>query len=182
MRDFDRTISELACVWPPGIAERTLAALVSPWGATAQGVVAAAALRRAGRPAIPALVAVPLTILLGRSVKKLVSRPRPGISRFERKGRQSFPSTHVAGPAALVACLWRLSPRTTGWRVSLILGSAITVGVARERVAAKKHWPSDVVAGLALGAVVGALVGSAGALRGRGATGASRGQMEGAPR
>jgi len=167
MRNVERSISELARVRPPGRAERTLAALASPWGATAGGLVAAAALRRAGRPAIPAALAVPLTMAVGTTLKRMIGRPRPGISRFEREGRHSFPSTHVAGPAALLACLWFLSPRTWGWRATLALGGAVTLVVARERVAVRKHWPSDVAAGIALGSMVGALVGTIGARRAR---------------
>lgn len=102
---------------------------------------------------------------VGKTVKRAIGRPRPGISRFERKGRQSFPSTHTAGPAALLGCLWFVSPRTRGWRATVALVGAITLVVARERIAARKHWPSDVAAGLALGAIVGGLVGAVGARR-----------------
>jgi membrane-associated phospholipid phosphatase len=181
MRDIDRHLSKVAGRRPPGGAERMLAALVSPWGATAHGLVAAVALRRAGRPGIPAALAPALTILAGKAMKNIVGRARPGISRFERNGRRSFPSTHVAGPAALLSCLFCVSPRSAGWRVSLALGTAITVLVACERVAARKHWPSDVVAGVALGAAVGALVGLVGP-RALAACGAVRAAPEGRAR
>jgi len=136
-----------------------LAALASPWPAALEGLAAALALRAAGRPALPAAVAVPSTILVGRAIKKLVHRPRPGLARFSRNGRQSFPSTHVAGPVALLACLWPLSPRTGGWRAALAIGGVLALLVARERVCAGKHWATDVAAGAVFGAAIGTALG-----------------------
>ena len=67
----------------------------------------------------------------------------------------------MAGPAALVASLLFLAPRTKPWIAVVALGTAITVTAAVERVCAARHWPTDVLAGAALGAALGAAVGRA---------------------
>ena len=126
-----------------------------------QGLAAALALRAEGRPWVPVALTPPVAVSIAKVVKRFTSRPRPGISRFERKGRQSFPSSHVAGPAALFASLYFLAPRTRPWFVILALGTAMTVTAAVERVCAARHWPTDVLAGAALGAAIGAAVGRA---------------------
>ena len=133
--------------------------LASPWAATVEGLAAAVALRASGRPGLPAALAAPSALMVGNALKRLIARPRPGLARFARKGRESFPSTHVAGPLAVLACVWCLAPRTMGWRAALGLGAAVTVVAARERVCAGEHRASDVVAGAALGAAIGLAVG-----------------------
>jgi len=133
--------------------------LASPWAATVEGLAAAVALRASGRPGLPAAMAAPFALVLGKILKRLIGRPRPGLARFSRKGRESFPSTHMAGPLALLASTWFLAPRTAAWRLGLALGGAIALVVARERVCAGEHWASDVAAGAALGAVIGAGLG-----------------------
>jgi membrane-associated phospholipid phosphatase len=139
-----------------------IAALASPWAATVEGLVAALALRAAGRPALPAAVAAPLTLGAGKALKTLVDRRRPGLARFTRKGMQSFPSTHVAAPVAVLASVACLAPRTKKWRTALALGGVATIVVARERLSAGAHWASDVAAGAALGAVIGTVLGRVG--------------------
>jgi membrane-associated phospholipid phosphatase len=126
-----------------------------------QGLAAALALRAAGRPWLPVALTPPSALAVAKLLKLLASRPRPGISQFERKGRQSFPSSHVAGPAALVTSLYFLAPRTKPWIAVLALGTAMTAAVAVERVCAARHWPTDVLAGIALGAAIGGAVGRA---------------------
>jgi membrane-associated phospholipid phosphatase len=167
-RSLDPAISRLARRRPPGRVGLISAKLASPWAATVEGLAFALALRASGRPGLPAALAAPATLLVGNAVKTLVSRPRPGFARFARKGRQSFPSTHVAGPVALLACLWALAPRSRGWRAALAFGGAAALFVARERVCAGEHWASDVLAGAALGAVIGAGIGRAGKARSSG--------------
>jgi membrane-associated phospholipid phosphatase len=144
---------------PPGEAARICAALASPWAATVEGLAAALALRASGRPGLAAAVSAPTTLIVGQMIKRLVSRPRPGLARFTRTGRQSFPSTHVAAPVALLACLWRLAPRTAAWRAVLGLGGVLALVVARERVCAGEHRASDIAAGAVLGAVMGSALG-----------------------
>ena len=159
MGKFDGPISLAARRWPPGAAARTSAMLASPWAATVEGLAAAVALRASGRPALPTALAAPCALLIGNLLKKWIGRPRPGLARFTRKGRESFPSTHMAGPLAVLAATWCLAPRTLAWGSTLALGSAAALVVARERVCAGEHWASDVVAGAALGAAIGVAFG-----------------------
>ena len=133
--------------------------LASPWAAIVEGLAAAVALRASGRSGLPAALAAPSALVVGNMLKKWIARPRPGLTRFTRKGRESFPSTHVAGPVAVLTTAWCLAPRTTGWRAALALGTGVAFVAARERVCAGEHWASDVVAGAALGAAIGAALG-----------------------
>jgi membrane-associated phospholipid phosphatase len=133
--------------------------LASPWAAIVEGLAVAVALRASGRPGLPAALAAPSALMVGNMLKKWIARPRPGLTRFAHKGRESFPSTHVAGPIAVLTTAWCLAPRTAGWRAALALGSGIAFVAARERVCAGEHWASDVVAGAALGAAIGAALG-----------------------
>jgi membrane-associated phospholipid phosphatase len=162
---LDHSLSRSGRLSPPGVAGHLLAKAVSPWGATVQGLAAAVALRASGRPWVPVALTPPAAASLAKVLKWLTSRSRPGISRFEKKGRQSFPSSHVAGPAALFASLYFVAPRTKPWFVVLALGTAMTVTAAVERVCAARHWPTDVLAGAALGAAIGTAVGRAASSR-----------------
>jgi membrane-associated phospholipid phosphatase len=67
----------------------------------------------------------------------------------EHTSRRSFPSRHVASGVAMAVIGWRAHPRL-GW----VMGSvALLLGISR--VAAGLHYPSDVLAGAALGGLVG---------------------------
>jgi undecaprenyl-diphosphatase len=169
--NLDRALSSIARRRPPRTAERMLAAVASPWAAVVEGLVLALAQRSAGRRAAPVALAAPAALGVGNVLKRMVSRPRPGLSRFERNGRRSFPSTHVAGPVALLSCSFCLGSRTWSKRAALGLATAAALAVAHERIAAGKHWPSDVVAGAALGALMGAALGLACAPRREAAAG-----------
>ena len=158
---LDHALSRTGRLAPPGMAGHLLAKAVSPWGATVQGLAAAVALRAAGRPWLPVALTAPAAVGVAKLLKRVTSRPRPGITRFKKDGKQSFPSSHVAGPAALFTSLFFLAPRTNAWRLVLTIGGAITATAAVERICAAKHWPSDVLAGAALGAAVGGAIGRA---------------------
>ena len=143
------------------------ARLGSPWVTTVEGLAAALALRAAGRPSFAAAVAAPSAIAAGKVLKRLIGRPRPGFARFARNGTQSFPSTHVAGPVALLTCVWCLAPRTKGWRAALTIGGGASLLLAVERVCAGKHWATDVAAGAVFGAFIGTALGRLAARRDR---------------
>ena len=159
MRNLDGALSVSARSHPPGVAARASAMLASPWAAIVEGLATAVALRASGRPGFPAALAAPSALLVGNILKRRIARPRPGLSRFTRKGHESFPSTHVAGPLAVLACAWCLAPRTKAWRAALALGTGVAFVAARERMCAGKHWASDVVAGAALGVAIGTALG-----------------------
>ena len=65
-------------------------------------------------------------------------------------GWASFPSGHMASAAVMAACCWALWPR--GRALYLLFVALVAVGL----VGADYHWLSDVAAGAALGAAVGA--------------------------
>jgi membrane-associated phospholipid phosphatase len=100
--------------------------------------------------------------------KRLVGRKRPvlyttaGITgAADPNNQRSWPSGHATGAAALAASYWLTRNRisdggssdTHAWTLA-----AGAVAVAALRVAAAKHFPSDVVPGLILGIATAGLV------------------------
>jgi membrane-associated phospholipid phosphatase len=94
-------------------------------------------------------------------LKRIVGRKRPVLYTSEGipeaaapNNQQSWPSGHASGAAALATSYWltrnRISNggRNDAHAVALAVGA---VGVAALRVAAAKHFPSDVLGGLLLG-------------------------------
>ncbi|MBP2475390.1 membrane-associated phospholipid phosphatase [Crossiella equi] len=89
-------------------------------------------------------------------VKHLVRRPRPHHPAVQvRTGTPSglsFPSAHATSTAAAAVLLGGLAGR----RATPVLLSALVPPMALSRLVLGVHYPSDVVAGAALGAAVGA--------------------------
>jgi membrane-associated phospholipid phosphatase len=104
-----------------------------------------------------------LAPLLEWILKQLVGRPRPEDVSL------SFPSGHSTASAAFFGAVMflagSLSPRAG--RVVRALAVVMIVLVGMARVILRAHWPSDVLAGIALGL---ALAAAAGWLAGRDAT------------
>ncbi|MEV6755970.1 phosphatase PAP2 family protein [Streptomyces sp. NPDC051214] len=97
--------------------------------------------------------------LASMGVKRVVRRPRPGGDKgpeplVRTAGRHSFPSSHATSAAAATVAYGALSP--LGARVVPPLAAAMCVS----RMVVGVHYPSDVAAGAALGALT-ARVGSA---------------------
>jgi undecaprenyl-diphosphatase len=120
------------------------------------------------RPGATVLVLVLLGGLLVHVLKLALGMPRPvavlgmhnvevvGIALFTR----AFPSGHAAMLSALAAAAWCWPggrPRRPEDYVLPALFSALAVGGALARVIAGAHWPSDVLAGAALGLAIGTL-------------------------
>ena len=90
-----------------------------------------------------------------RVVKPLVSRPRPNhavagvIQRAPAGGAMGFPSNHAANAAAAAAVA------ATAYPAYRLLFWALAALVAYSRVYCGVHYPGDVLAGLALGALIG---------------------------
>jgi len=159
LEGIDQVLSYLGRRHPPRPAARLLAKSASPWAATVQGLAAAAALRKEGRPWVPVALSAPAAVGAANVLKKLTDRRRPGFTRFKRKGHESFPSSHVTGHAAVLAALWYVAPRSKAWRAVVVSACGMSIAIAVERVCAGRHWPSDVIAGAALGLGVGAALG-----------------------
>jgi membrane-associated phospholipid phosphatase len=112
---------------------------------------------RTGRGAVAlyAVACVALTPLVIEPVERVVHRPRPQFADpFARVTGYSFPSghsVHIVTYALVVAVLlppaW---PRR--WRVAVVgTGAVAVLAVGWSRVALGAHYPSDVLAGWALG-------------------------------
>jgi undecaprenyl-diphosphatase len=83
-------------------------------------------------------------------VKRLVRRPRPGhVEPLVRTaGRHSFPSSHATSAAAAAVAYGALGARVVPPLAAAMCVSRLVVGV---------HYPTDVAAGAALGAVTARL-------------------------
>lgn len=88
--------------------------------------------------------------------KVVLARPRPELfpdGGLYPTSTPSFPSGHATGSVAFYLTLYLLSRRAIpgwSWLVGLI-GGLLTFGIAVSRLYLQVHYPSDVLAGLALG-------------------------------
>jgi undecaprenyl-diphosphatase len=138
------------------IVARVITDVGSPVGAAVTAVVVGAALAWIRRSWLPLLV-----IVLGASgigiinmaVKRLVSRSRPPlVTAVLGEPGFSFPSGHTAGTTVVwLLSAWMIGRqvgRVAVWTGTLLM--IIAVGVSRVYLGV--HFPSDVLAGWALGA------------------------------
>jgi undecaprenyl-diphosphatase len=150
---------DLAAERTPGVSElaRLVTWLGSLWLLVPVGVVCCTLLARAGL----VIEAVALAVaLLGATViadvtKALTSRPRPPVEHLQRVVGSSFPSTHATQASAFWLSLVlavrhaRIAKRTT---IAAAAAAMVAVAaVAWSRVYLGVHYPSDVLAGVALG-------------------------------
>jgi undecaprenyl-diphosphatase len=139
-------------------------------------IVAAAALWWHGQRLLVALapaIALGTTGAIVGIVKQLVGRARPGLTdRLVSDSGLSFPSGHSADSTALfvtlaivVAAVLLRKPLAR----ALVVGSALLAGglIGLTRLVLAAHWPTDVLAGWALGLFVAVAVGSVAALAAR---------------
>lgn len=121
------------------------AAAAAAWGTDGAGLRHTAAAVEAAAWAVG-------TVELG---KALAARNRPVLytadaadAAHDLDSRRSFPSGHAAAAFAVATSLWLDGDRPPATR-GAVLGGAALVGVLR--VAAARHFPSDVVVGAAMG-------------------------------
>jgi membrane-associated phospholipid phosphatase len=128
---------------------------------TASGLVGASIDHRRRRQWLAAAATGPAAIGVNFVVKVAVGRERPLIEEHPPLARAptklSFPSAHATSSVAAATAIGRVEPRA--WPAAFGLAAAICVG----RPYLGMHYPSDVLAGAALGAALGTLVPGLGA-------------------
>lgn len=155
------------------LAMETMHHLASPWLTVVMRLVTASASapvaivlslglgirwwRQIGRRAEAVILLVTLTssAALGRGLKLLFARPRPQLLPWLTTAEGwSFPSGHTLTAMVLGGLLaWLMGRRLSGWRqVALWVGAGLWAGlVGLSRVYLGIHYPSDVLASLAVG-------------------------------
>jgi membrane-associated phospholipid phosphatase len=97
----------------------------------------------------------PLAITLNYVVKLVVKRPRPVLEGLPPLGGApsslSFPSAHATSSFAVATAMTRVEPLAG---LAFILAAALALG----RPYLGMHYPSDVLAGIVLGVVLGLIV------------------------
>ncbi len=121
----------------------------------AAGGLAAAALDRPRRRQwLAAAVLAPAAIGLNFGVKLIVRRRRPVLDGLPPLGGApsslSFPSAHATASFAAATAMSRIAPRNR----PALLAAATTMALTRPYLG--MHYPSDVLAGAALGTALGA--------------------------
>jgi membrane-associated phospholipid phosphatase len=127
----------------------------SPEGFRLLGAVAVvgAVLRRNLRVILFLLTTIGLSGVLAQVAKDLVDRPRP-VGALAASVSSSFPSGHAIAATVGVLALLTISAGTFSHRrrsVTIMLGVTVVLAVSFGRLAVNVHYPSDVVAGWALG-------------------------------
>lgn len=108
--------------------------------------------RQGARAAVAAGAGAVLALGAAQMIAGLVDRPRPYADHalhvfVARSSDPSFPSDHTTAAFAIAVAVW-LRFRRLGW-VTLAFAAALAVG----RVFVGAHYPSDIVAGAALGSL-----------------------------
>lgn len=105
------------------------------------------------RATLAAVLSAGLALAIGKVISELVERARPfvadphGVHLFSSHAADSgFPSDHATAAFAVAVAILL---RKRGWGVAALVAAAI---VSVGRVALGFHYPSDVLAGAALGA------------------------------
>jgi acid phosphatase family membrane protein YuiD len=125
-------------------------------------VIAALMAARPGntrRAAADGVLAILLASSSAQTLNRVVARPRPSAGHLpahqalvHQPTTASFPSSHSAVAAAFTTAAGRRSPA-----IGLAL-APLACTIAYARIRTRAHWPTDVLAGLALGAIAGELV------------------------
>ncbi len=111
------------------------------------------------RGAVSGAAATALALAVGQVVSRLVERPRPfvthpaGVHLVARHAADAgFPSDHATAAFAIAVAVWTHDRR---WGAALLALAAV---LAAGRVALGLHYPSDVLAGAAIGTLAAIVV------------------------
>jgi membrane-associated phospholipid phosphatase len=125
-----------------------------PNGFRVAGLIALAwvAARRRFREALFVFVTIGLSGLVDEIAKRLAGRPRP-TDALVHASSSAFPSGHAVAAMVAVLALLTVTADVLGRaeRLAVALGVVVVIAVGYSRVALAVHYPSDVVAGWALG-------------------------------
>ena len=102
--------------------------------------------------AVDGAIAWCLAQVVGKAVKQVVHRRRPTTGQGKQPSSPSMPSTHTTNAVAYAVAAGIRDPRT-----AVPLG-ALAATIGWSRLALNRHYPTDVVVGVALGGVVGVSV------------------------
>ena len=142
-------------------AARVLSALGPPVAITLVTIIATVVLWRAGRHGAALIFAAGSagTALLNTALKDLFARARPDLWPHPAVSGDSFPSGHAMQCAMVYGVLAVLLARSRpALRVPVLAGAALLIlAIAASRAVLGVHWPTDLVAGLALGTACGLL-------------------------
>jgi membrane-associated phospholipid phosphatase len=146
----------LAVAAPGVVAVMRLVNRAGDWRVLAPGmVVFFVVFRRARERWWPWLVVMGLAPILEWTLKHLVGRSRPEDVSL------GFPSGHSTAAATFFGMVMLMAGDLPGWACAAVRALALVVillvGVAR--VMLRAHWPSDVLAGIALGLALAAAAG-----------------------
>ena len=157
-----RAVGLLADVTWLESAGRLWSDLTRPW--VVHALVLAVALALVARRRVPphALVVVPLGIVgwgLGSACKVIVERPRPEAAVIDYT-TWSYPSGHstnvALGAVLLITLLQAVRTAWVRWGATVVALVVVAL-TAADRIVLGVHYPSDVVMGLTLGAVMAVL-------------------------
>ncbi len=164
---LDRSVRESLRWSDPGAARLLSdgAAIAVPASlAVADLVLSGGDARRAGEDALVALEAIALAEVATQVAKYAVGRRRPSAwaagARADRDDDLSFFSAHASSAFAAAGAFGTLAHLRgyRGWPIVYAAGFAGAAAVGYFRVAADKHWLTDVGAGALVGAAIGVAV------------------------
>ena len=96
-------------------------------------------------------------MLVCYGIKLFYRKPRPdaathpaGSSWFGWLDAASFPSVHSSRAAALAGCVFLLQPTT----LVAVLGACFVIAVGMARIKLRRHFLTDVIGGIIIGALV----------------------------
>ena len=157
-------LESIHVVTPPWVqtVAQWITNLGSPVATTVVIVLGALVLWRHGRAAAAAVLSAGavLTGVLVAALKELFGRARPDLWPHSQPSGESFPSGHAVESAMVYGTLAVLLARRYPQRHAVIgiFTAAIVLAIAATRAILGVHWPSDLIAGLAITVI--ALIGT----------------------